>query len=268
MSFFWLIEIQCTKYFSISQHIKVYKICFPFLVSHIPRDCSAILEGGQTKSGVYKISPLSTRHAICVYCDMETAGGGWTAFQRRLHWSVDFNRPWEDYKIGFGLPGIDYWIGNDEIHLLTKGNDFSLCVVIKLQNGTTLYELYGQFSIADEANKYKLFLGGPTTGTLVVTPSQGPTFPIDFSISSTGDSMFDSSLMNLNGMYFSTLDRDNDNYPNWDCGKGLMGGWWFAYCAHGFLNGVSSPDNFWGSWNPTVPPGSKVNETLMMIKPR
>ncbi|XP_048751414.2 fibroleukin-like [Ostrea edulis] len=180
---------------------------------------------------------------------METAGGGWTAFQRRLHWSVDFNRPWEDYKIGFGFPGIDYWIGKDEIHLLTKGNDSSLCVVIKLQNGTTLYELYGQFSIADEANKYKLFLGGPATGTL-------------------GDSMFDSSLMNLNGMYFSTLDRNNDNYPKWDCGKGLMGGWWFAYCAHGFLNGVWSPECFWGSWNPTVPPGSKVNETLMMITPR
>jgi hypothetical protein len=32
------------------------------------------------------------------------------AFQRRLDWSEDFQRTWEDYKIGFGNPS-DYWIG-------------------------------------------------------------------------------------------------------------------------------------------------------------
>ncbi|XP_056001932.1 fibroleukin-like [Ostrea edulis] len=179
---------------------------------------------------------------------METAGGGWTAFQRRLHWSVKFNRTWEEYKIGFGIPEVDYWIGNDVIHQLTKGINSSLHVVIKLPTGETLYELYDHFSIADEANKYKLFLEGPATGTL-------------------GDSLL-VGTQNLNGMYFSTLDQDNDVYPAWHCGAGMGGGWWFRNCCYAFLNGAWFSGSFGVSWFPKLPAGSKANETLLMVKPR
>ena len=37
---------------------------------------------------------------IEVFCDMDTDGGGWTTIQRRVNGSVDFNRPWVDYKNG------------------------------------------------------------------------------------------------------------------------------------------------------------------------
>jgi hypothetical protein len=59
-----------------------------------------------------------------------------------------------------------YFAGNEIIHQLTKGRISHLYVSIMLQDDTEFYELYEQFSIANEADKYRLFLGGPATGTL------------------------------------------------------------------------------------------------------
>jgi hypothetical protein len=61
--------------------------------------------------------------------------------------------------------------GNDVIHQLTKERNSYLYVSIVLQNGTALHELYGEFSIANESDKYRLFLGGPVTGTLGRAPT-------------------------------------------------------------------------------------------------
>ncbi|XP_062619826.1 ficolin-2-like [Saccostrea cucullata] len=97
---------------------------------------------------------------------MTTMGGGWTAIQKRINGSLDFDRTWTEYKNGFGAPEQDVWVGNDVIHQLTKEGTSSLYVTITLQNSTTLYEMYDGFSVSDEAGKYQLFLAGPATGTL------------------------------------------------------------------------------------------------------
>ncbi|XP_062604317.1 fibroleukin-like [Saccostrea cucullata] len=89
----------------------------------------------------------------------------WTVIQQRRS-GLSFRRMWTEYKNGFGNVEDSYWFGNDVIHQLTKGRNSSLYVSITLTNGTKLYELYNQFSVADEANKYRLFLGGPATGIL------------------------------------------------------------------------------------------------------
>ncbi|XP_061190756.1 ficolin-1-like [Saccostrea echinata] len=181
---------------------------------------------------------------------METDGGGWTVIQRRVNGSVNFNRDWADYKIGFGIIQESYWIGNDVIHQLTKGNHSSLYLSITLHNGTTMNEVYEIFSLSDETNKYRLFLGGTATGTL-------------------GDNMLNtgSSGKDLSGMAFSTRDRDDDLITG-NCAEYNKGGWWFNSCHNAFLNGPWASDTWNRPWYPTISNGANIVETKMMIKQR
>ncbi|XP_062577706.1 fibroleukin-like isoform X2 [Saccostrea cucullata] len=220
---------------------------------NIYKDCKDFHIRGNTESGVYKIHPFGNNSKIRVFCDMLTEGGGWTAIQKRVSGSVSFDRNWTDYKTGFGNPNDSYWIGNDVIHQLTKRRNSSLFVSITLTNGKKLYELYNQFSVADETNNYRLFLGGPATGTL-------------------GDSMLHTGYpyyYDLSGMYFSTSDRDNDGWSFGNCAavSTRRGGWWFNECHRAFLNGQWFPGSWIKPWYPTVTKSKKIKETLIMIKP-
>ncbi|XP_062607180.1 ficolin-1-like [Saccostrea cucullata] len=181
---------------------------------------------------------------------MEINGGGWTAIQKRRSGSVSFYKTWAEYKTGFGDPEDTYWMGNDVIHQLTKGQNSSLYTSITLDNDTTLYELYRMFSVSDEADNYKLFLGGPANGTL-------------------GDSVLDHVRPDivLTGVSFSTPDRDNDQGADRSCAAVYKGGWWFQNCYNAFLNGPWASASWLGPWYPTVENGRNIKETTMMIRP-
>ncbi|XP_062571133.1 fibroleukin-like [Saccostrea cucullata] len=213
-------------------------------------DCKDLHENGKTVSDVYTIYPFGNMDdSVSVYCDMDTMGGGWTAIQKRVAGSVGFQRKWIKYKEGFGDPNEDTWIGNDVIHQLTKEKKTSLYISITLQNDTTLYELYEQFSVASETDNYRLFLAGKATGTL-------------------GDRMMNIpyTAYTLNKMSFSTFDRDNDNKQDGKCANRHKGGWWFNDCYYAFLNGPWSFRNWTDPWSPKVTSGTQVKKTMMMVK--
>ncbi|XP_048765219.2 angiopoietin-related protein 1-like [Ostrea edulis] len=206
-------------------------------------DCLEIYQHHQTSSGVYTIHPwgLLDRSAD-VYCDMDTQGGGWTVIQKRLDGSLNFDRVWNDYKHGFGQADSEYWLGNDAISKLTTANNSSLLVLITLNNGRTLYETYYNFAVSGENDRYRLHLGGTATGTL-------------------GDGLLNvTDSSQLNGMAFSTLDRDNSNH----CARSWRGGWWFNRCYSAFLNGPYHTTRW--PWHPAIDSSSVISRTSMMIR--
>ena len=155
-----------------------------------------------------------------VYCDTVTAGGGWLVIQRRIDGSVDFNRYWSEYEEGFGnLPDDDkdttgeYWIGLRSLHCLTSQGQWELRIDYMFPNKTKGYLSYRHFRVGPASDDYRLSISGFSGNT---------TDPITGSHS-------------LNGMKFTTRDRDNDKWSSncavHDAG-GNAGGWWYNACSH------------------------------------
>ncbi|XP_063437590.1 ficolin-2-like isoform X2 [Mytilus trossulus] len=167
-------EICVASYDTVTDMCMLYTSCFSLLIDVSntettlihrdlsdlrPRDCNDIHPG--SLSGVYTIYP--TDEQFDVYCDMDTAGPGWTVFQRRTDGTIDFYQGWFEFEIGFGNLETEFWLGD------------SLTI-----NGTRDH----------------------------------------------------------NGMMFSTKDRDNDRYTDYDCAQKYKGAWWFNACHWANLNGA------------------------------
>ncbi|CAG2218921.1 Angiopoietin-related protein 1,Fibrinogen gamma-B chain,Ficolin-1-A,Angiopoietin-1,Fibrinogen C domain-containing protein 1,Ryncolin-1,Tenascin-N,Angiopoietin-related protein 7,Angiopoietin-related protein 6,Ficolin-3,Fibrinogen C domain-containing protein 1-B,Fibroleukin,Fibrinogen-like protein 1,Ficolin-1,Ficolin-1-B,Angiopoietin-4,Tenascin-R,Ryncolin-2,Techylectin-5B,Fibrinogen C domain-containing protein 1-A,Microfibril-associated glycoprotein 4,Fibrinogen-like protein A,Ryncolin-3,Fibrinogen gamma cha len=175
-----------------------------------PRDCSDLPPGSE--SGVYAIYPTTEKFGV--YCDMDTAGFGWTVFQRRINGTVDFYKRWCDYEIGFGNLKSEFWLGNRFINLLTSSGNYKLYVHLEDFEGNSKYALYSRFSVGDAATNYILRVTG-YSGT-------------------AGDSL----MKHHNGMKFTTIDRDNDFFGGRNCGQMRQGAWWYNKCSHSNLNGL------------------------------
>ena len=180
-----------------------------FITINYAKDCS--LYRGIGKSGIYNINP-DGRESFKVFCDMDTSNGGWTVIQRRTDGSVDFFKNWVDYKFGFGSLKNEFWLGNENIHQLTKRKNMMIRLDLEDFDGNKKYAEYRTFYIDGENDNYRLHVSS-YSGT-------------------AGD-----SLSYHNGMEFSTRDRDNDKWSSTSCAEQYHGAWWYNNCHFSHLNG-------------------------------
>ncbi|VDI40474.1 ficolin, partial [Mytilus galloprovincialis] len=219
----------------------VQDICKP-LDLETPRDC-AELKKEHKESGVYTIYPDNST-AMTVYCNMVDYDGGWTVLQRRQD-KTDFYRTWAEYKKGFGNVEKSFWLGNDNIHILTSSGKYELRIDLGDWTGNKWYAIYKKFTVGNEASKYILTVGGYS-----------------------GDAK--DGLKIHNGSSFSTKDQDNDKDTKRDCAKTAKGGWWYNNCHHVNLNGVykKGKTSHWDvvSWNLIKTDHYSMKFARMMIR--
>ena len=124
--------------------------------------------------------------------------------------SVTFNRSWDSYADGFGNLNREHWLGLDKIHCLTASKGRAeLYVDMYDCEGVRKYARYSYFHVEGSSVNYKLHISG-YSGT-------------------AGDSF--TTGVNINGMQFSTKDRDNDQWRGGSCShKWRANGWWFNSC--------------------------------------
>ncbi|GFY77289.1 techylectin-5A [Trichonephila inaurata madagascariensis] len=186
-----------------------------------PMDCQEVLENGNKESGVYTIWPRS-RIGNCqstdVYCDMETAGGGWTVLQRRGNFGNAqnyFDKNWADYKHGFGNLKREFWLGNDNIFAITNQGQYSVRFDMKNKEGKSAFSVYETFWIEEESQKYKLHLQDHS--------------------GSAGDALGPHNLKE-----FYTKDKPNIPSNAKKDGPRHTGGWWYNVFPSSNLNGLNN----------------------------
>ena len=130
--------------------------------------------------------------------------------------SIDFNRGWTDYEEGFGSLTAEFWYGLRPLHCLTNQRQWQLRIDFTFTNGTKSYLSYNKFSVGPANSQYQLSISGFTG----ITTDPFSTYPLD-------------------GMKFTTKDRDNDRGGG-NCaisGDGRnAGGWWYNHCSHIHVN--------------------------------
>ena len=192
-----------------------------------------------------------------VLCDTQTGGGNWIVMQRRTDGVTEFYRDWAHYVSGFGdvTDITDHWVGLQDIHYLCPSTK-SCALRVDLMDDDNrdpslkarlLHAQYNSFSLEDSSANYKLHLSGY------------------MSSSTAGDAL--TGGHSLDGMMFSTFDRDNDQaFAN--CARIFHSGWWFSGCTHSNLNGrwgnKSSAGLIWKS----PPLASSVYPTFTEMKIR
>lgn len=202
-------------------------------------DCNTLHnEGGQLKSGKYRINPNDGMGEFDVFCDMSLREGGWTVIQRRVSNATSFSRNRPEYNVGFGEYNGNFWLGLEKIKRITDTGTYELYVGLEsfLTASPLAWAEYGSFSLGTDDSDYTLSISSYNAA------------------STAADALGDS-----NAKKFSTPDEDNDSSGT-DCAGVYQAGWWYNNCYKANLNGIY----YWDGELPdvTVPDGIIWNEWL------
>ena len=175
------------------------------------KDCRELYKWGINESGVVDIS-WNNGSSFQAYCDMETDGGGWLVFQRRID-LTSFYRNWTDYTRGFGDKGGSFWLGLEALHWMTSNLAENVVLRIDLTDdtGSKGYAKYRKFVVGNASEKYKLSYGSYHGGNI-------------------GD-----GLIRSQNTAFSTPDKDSDSVAE-NCARMFRGAWWHNDCFDANLN--------------------------------
>jgi len=179
---------------------------------------------------------------------MDTDGGGWTVIQRRGPFSPreNFYRGWKDYKEGFGDGRREFWLGNDNITILTNQDSYNLRFDLEDAEGLRRFAEYSEFRVDDESENYRMRVESFLKGD-------------------AGDSFSGQS-----GMQFTTKDQDHDQSTRYgNCAQTFRGAWWYKDCHFSNLNGERNSNKYgeginWHSWHGY---NYSLKRTEMKIRP-
>ncbi|XP_043541984.1 tenascin-R-like, partial [Chiloscyllium plagiosum] len=191
---------------AVTAHFNTVSAHIPF-----PKDCGEERSNGRTESSIVTLYLNGSKDKpIRAYCDMETDGGGWLVFQRRIDGKTNFIRNWKAYEKGFGDLAGEHWLGLLKLHQLTAQQHYQLRV--DLRNGQeSAYATYDNFLVESPAERYKLRVGKYSGNA-------------------------GNSLAYHHGSNFTTIDADNDEALT-NCAVSYRGGWWYKNCHRVNLNG-------------------------------
>lgn len=130
--------------------------------------------------------------------------------QRRQDGSENFNRTWNDYVNGFGSRMCEYWLGLENIRIMTAE---ASTLRIELEtfgdvSPSSAFAEYSSFTIGSSASNYQLTVGGYNGNC-------------------------NDSLTYHNGSAFSTRDSITNN-----CAILYKGAWWYKSCLKSNLNAM------------------------------
>jgi len=76
---------------------------------------------------------------------------GWIIIQQHIGNSFNWQLPWADYKAGFGSIDADFWLGLEQMHLMTSSQAYRLRVEVLLVADNLWYSAeYWSFQIGDQ----------------------------------------------------------------------------------------------------------------------
>ncbi|XP_060602083.1 tenascin-R-like [Ruditapes philippinarum] len=124
-----------------------------------PQDCQDVQKYGRVETGVYTIYPVGTL-GFPVRCDFDdSTSGAWTLIQRRVSAS-DLYKSWNEYQVGFGDLSDNFWLGNQQIHMITRQGWYELRIDIVSPEYEVAHAVYNVFYVGDAKLRYELLVDG------------------------------------------------------------------------------------------------------------